>query len=150
MHFQLIETGTPAYEQLIDLRMNVLLDPIGILRSYIDPVKEAADLLLGAYANDQLIGCCILTRQSETIVQLRQMAVATPVQKSGVGAAILQFAEGLAKQKGYRLLLLHARDNVLPFYEKCGYRMSGDPFFEVGIGHRKMQKDLVPDRTEAR
>ena len=143
LQFCLLRTGTPAYEQMISLRMAVLLEPIGIPCSYIDPVKEASDLLIGAYADGQLAGCCILTRVSDTTVQLRQMAVASFVQKKGVGAAILSFAEDKALENGYHTLVMHARDTVLPFYEKCGYKIAGEQFFEVGIGHHKMQKELL-------
>ena len=125
--------------------MEVLLNPIGIPRSYINADQEAGDLLLCAYQDQQLIGCCILTRVSETTVQLRQMAVAQSLQGQGIGAAILCYAEGLALAKGYCLLLLHARDNVISFYRKSGYLPFGEPFFEVGIGHLKMQKQLSPE-----
>lgn len=124
--------------------MRVLLDPIGIPRTYINPQKEAEDLLLGAYNQEGLVGCCILTRLSDTTVQLRQMAVETSLQKKGTGAALLQFAEAVATEKGYRELLLHARDNVLPFYQKCGYQICSEQFFEVGIPHHKMNKVLLP------
>jgi len=89
LRFNLIETNTTAYEQMIALRMRVLLDPIGIPRSYINPEKEAYDLLIGAFAQEQLVGCCILTKISDTTVQLRQMAVDSSLQKRGVGAAVL-------------------------------------------------------------
>jgi predicted GNAT family N-acyltransferase len=144
LQFRFISAGTPAYEQMIDLRMNVLLGPIGISRSYIDPAKEAADLLIGAYDEEVLIGCCILTRVSDAVVQLRQMAVFHSLQKTGVGAALLCFAEEVARQKGYQTLMMHARDTVLSFYKKCGYRVAGEQFFEVGIGHHRMQKELLP------
>jgi len=39
-------------------------------------------------------------------------------------------------------LMMHARDPVLNFYKKCGYEIYGEQFFEVGIGHHKMQKVL--------
>jgi predicted GNAT family N-acyltransferase len=38
---------------------------------------------------------------------------------------------------------MHARDTVLSFYEKCGYQISGEQFFEVGIAHHKMQKEVA-------
>jgi predicted GNAT family N-acyltransferase len=144
LHFQLLHVNTAAYEAMIALRMRVLLAPIGIPQSYINAQQETTDFLIGAYSNDQLVGCCILTERSATIVQLRQMAVETSWQKKGVGAALLRFAEDLAREKGYQTLMMHARDTVLPFYTKAGYTVSGEPFVEVGIGHHKMEKTLQP------
>jgi predicted GNAT family N-acyltransferase len=142
MDFRIIETGTDEYEKMASLRMKVLLDPIGVPRFYIDPVKEAADLLIGAFEADRIIGCCILTAIDNATMQLRQMAVDTEIQGKGVGAGIIRFAEELAKKNGYRLLMMHARDVVIPFYQKCGYHVAGEQFFEVGIGHHRMEKEL--------
>jgi predicted GNAT family N-acyltransferase len=145
MNLRIIQTGTPEYEDMIGLRMKVLLDPIGIPRSYIDPEKEKDDLLLVAEEDGKLIGCCVLTRVNEHSIQLRQMAVDNSLQGKGVGAAIVSFAEQTARNQGYRLLTMNARDVVLDFYRKCGYSVAGDQFFEVGIPHHRMEKRLVEE-----
>jgi predicted GNAT family N-acyltransferase len=137
-----IEADTPAYNEMIDLRLKVLLAPIGIPPTYINPQKEKADYLIGAYMEGQLVGCCILTRIDEATVQLRQMAVAGAYQKKGLGRVILLFAEKTAAEKGYKTVMLHARDNVIRFYQQCGYEIKGEPFVEVGIGHYYMEKYL--------
>jgi N-acetylglutamate synthase-like GNAT family acetyltransferase len=142
MYIQLIETNSPAYEQMINLRMEVLLNPIGVPRSYINPEKESNDILIGAFEEEQILGCCILTVVDTTIMQLRQMAVSQTLQRSGVGAAIIGFAEQQAKDRGYTTLMMHARDAVIPFYEKQGYIIDGDGFTEVNIPHHKMKKEL--------
>jgi N-acetylglutamate synthase-like GNAT family acetyltransferase len=143
MDIKLITTASPDYENMIALRMKVLLDPIGIPRSYINPEKEAADVLVGAFDGGKLIGCCILTHVDNTTLQLRQMAVDNALQQKGIGAAIVAFSEDFAKDRGYKILMMHARDSVIGFYEKCGYKISGDQFFEVGTGHHRMEKPLL-------
>jgi predicted GNAT family N-acyltransferase len=70
------------------------------------------------------------------------MAVDTKSQGTGVGAAIILFAEEEANKRGYKTLMMHARDVVIPFYEKCGYAVAGEQFFEVGIPHHRMEKSL--------
>jgi predicted GNAT family N-acyltransferase len=143
MQLRILQTGTKEYQEMANLRMKVLLDPVGIPRSYIDADKESADVLIGAFENEQLIGCCILTQVNKETLQLRQMAVDNSLQKKGIGAAIVAFAEDFAKKKGYRVLMMHARDSVLDFYRKSGYSISGEPFTEVGIGHHRMEKKLT-------
>lgn len=130
------------YEQMIQLRLDVLLNPLGVPATYINRVKEKEDLLIGAFEDDVLIGCCILTALNERTIQLRQMAVKTEWQGKHIGAQILQFAETLAKDKGYIELMMHARNPVINFYKKSGYEIAGPEFFEVGMGHHKMKKDL--------
>jgi predicted GNAT family N-acyltransferase len=144
MTIRLIHTNNKEYSDMANLRMKVLLEPVGIPRSYINPEKEKNDTLIGAFENEQLIGCCILTHVDDATLQLRQMAVENSLQKKGIGASIVFFAENLAKEKGYGVLMMHARDSVLGFYKKCGYHVNGEQFFEVGIGHHKMEKQLNP------
>lgn len=142
MQLQTIRPGTPQYEEMAALRIRVLLDPIGAPHSYVDPKKEAGDILIGAYEAGVLIGCCVLTQKDESTAQLRQMAVDSATQQKGVGRAIVACAEGLAKANGYCVLMMHARDAVLGFYRKCGYEVVGEGFVEAGIPHHLMQKEL--------
>lgn len=128
--------------EMIALREEVLLHPIGISSSYINTEKEKDDILIGAFSESGLIGCCILSKLNSTSVQLRQMAVKEEHQGTGVGKAILKYSEAASKERGYHILLLHARDRVVPFYEKNGYAIKGDGFTEVGVPHHKMEKRL--------
>lgn len=142
MDIRLFTTNSPAYKEMIALRMTVLLRPIGIPESYINPQKEQSDYLVGAFEGGTLVGCCVLTPHDGELIQLRQMAVRHDLQGKGVGAAILSFAEKTAREKGFRHLMMHARDAVIPFYAKSGYTITGEPFTEVGIGHHRMEKEL--------
>jgi hypothetical protein len=38
--------------------------------------------------------------------------------------------------------MMHARNPVIDFYKKCGYDIVGPEFFEVGMGHHRMEKSL--------
>lgn len=142
MTIQTINVGTPAYEQMIELRMEVLLNPIGIPRTYINPEIESQDFLIAAFEGEQMIGCCILTPADAQSIQLRQMAVQQNCQRSGIGATIIAFAEAIAKEKGFKTLFMNARDAVIPFYEKQGYQIDGEGFTEVNIPHHKMKKEI--------
>lgn len=138
-----IKAGSPEYEQMVKLRVSALLEPIGIPESYINPEKEKDDIFIGAFDGQHIIGCCILTPKNEKTVQLRQMAVLPGLQGQGMGAAIIRYAEDEARKRNFTLLMMHARDPVVGFYRKCGYMIVGEPFEEVGMGHRKMQKELL-------
>ncbi len=70
------------------------------------------------------------------------MAVDTPWQGRGVGRALIVFGEKIAIEKKYTKLVLHARNTVIPFYLKSGFQISSPEFFEVGIGHHQMEKNL--------
>lgn len=142
METRLIAFNSNDYSAMINLRLNVLLHPIGITESYINKEKEKDDILIGLFDNNQLIGCCILTKVNNDTLQLRQMAVLPEFQKSGAGRKIIAYAESIAREKGFKILMMHARDAVLDFYKKCGYEIAGPQFFEVGVPHHKMEKQL--------
>jgi N-acetylglutamate synthase-like GNAT family acetyltransferase len=142
MQTKLIEFGSDEYRQMINLRIRALLEPIGVPASYIESEKEKNDFFIGCFEGGEIIGCCILTPKNKDTVQLRQMAVSPDKQRRNVGRAIIAFAEAVAKSNGFTVLMMHARDPVIEFYRKCGYEISGPQFFEVGIGHHKMQKCL--------
>lgn len=142
METKQISHNSQQYEEMIRLRMDVLLNPIGIPQSFINREKEKEDMLLGVYESDRLIGCCVLTEISKEEVQLRQMAVRAEKQSKGIGTALLYFAEQVAVENGYSILKMHARDAAVPFYSKSGYSISGEPFEEVGLLHFTMTKKL--------
>ncbi|HWJ90448.1 MAG TPA: GNAT family N-acetyltransferase [Flavisolibacter sp.] len=142
MQTRLIEHGSAEYAQMLNLRVHALLEPIGVPPSYIEPEKEKSDFLIGYFERSEMIGCCILTPRDSGTVQLRQMAVRKDHQGQHIGKAVITFAEEVARTNGFRTVMMHARDPVIEFYKKCGYQIAGPQFFEVGIGHHKMQKAL--------
>lgn len=142
MEIKTLEHNSKEYEQMIQLRISQLLQPIGVPASYIDREGERQDILIGASENHEIIGCCVLTPKTNGVIQLRQMAVRNDYRGKGIGAAIIDFAEEVAKENGFTVLMMHARNPVVDFYRKCGYQIEGEEFFEVGIGHHKMQKQL--------
>jgi len=140
--FFVIRPGTELYEDMIRLRIDELLLPVGVPASYINMEKEAGDLHIGASIDEKLAGCCVLTPHSKDLIQLRQMVVSSASRGSGIGARIVAFAEDQARSRGFKTMFLHSRNPVIPFYEKSGYVIVGAEFFEVGIGHHRMQKEL--------
>ena len=142
MIIRTIAHDSNEYEQMIQLRIKALLEPIGVPAHYIVPEKERNDFFIAAFEENKMVGCCVLTPQENGVVQLRQMAVLKEMQGKKIGAAIIAFAEKVAKENGFTVLMMHARNPVITFYEKCGYTTAGEEFFEVGIGHHKMQKNL--------
>jgi N-acetylglutamate synthase-like GNAT family acetyltransferase len=143
MLIRTIQHGSTEYGEMIKLRIHELLRPIGVPEHYIQQQNEVTDFLVAAFDEEVMIGCCVLTPRAEGLIQLRQMAVKESLRGQNIGAAIVAFAENLAREKGFSKLMMHARNPVIPFYLKSGYSIVGDEFFEVGIGHRRMEKELA-------
>jgi len=143
MAIKIIDYGSIAYDQMIELRKSVLRKPLGLTYSKEDLERDQHDLLIGAFEDDEILACCILTKKDPGTFQLRQMAVDQRMQRNGVGAAIMHFAENLAKDSGGREIMMHARKTAIGFYEKLGYTAEGDEFSEVSIPHVEMRKSLI-------
>ena len=138
----MIDHGTKEYQQMVNLRNEILRKPLGLSFDKEELDKEKDDILMGAFEDDRLLGCCLLTRMDAFTIRLRQMAVPNNMQGKGVGRALMIFAENIARDLGYRKLCMHARQTAVGFYQKLGYSVSGEPFEEVTIPHYIMEKAL--------
>ena len=127
---------------MVRLRDEVLRKPLGLSFTADELELEKNNLLMGAYEDDQMLGCCMLVEEEPETVRLRQMAVLNDLQGKGIGKALMQFAENLARDRGYKKIIMHARKNALGFYEKMGYRKVGEEFHEITIAHYVMEKEL--------
>lgn len=55
MALKFIDHGTKEYNQMIDLRMQILRAPLGLTFTNEDLEKEKNDILLGCFDEEQLI-----------------------------------------------------------------------------------------------
>lgn len=132
-----------TYQQVYDLREEVLRKPLGQSLKNDDLSNEPNETIIAAINDqDEVIGCVMLRHLSSTEVKLRQMAVATALQGRGIGRALVRQAEEVSAAAGYQTVSLHARQYAVPFYEKLGYQVQGDVFTEVGIPHLFMIKSI--------
>ena len=142
MPIKQIDHGTKAYRQMVALRDEILRKPLGLSLIKEELEKEKNDILIGAFEEDKMLGCCLLTRVNDNSVRLRQMAVQNNLQGKGIGASMLNFAENIARDAGYKNIVMHARKTALHFYEKLGYKITSDEFEEITIPHYLMEKKL--------
>jgi len=142
MALKQIDHGSKEYLQMVKLRNEILRQPLGLSLTPEELAKEKEDILIGAFDEDQMLACCILTKADNQSLRLRQMAVQNSQQGKGIGASMMNFAEIIARDKGYKKLIMHARETAVGFYEKSGYKVVGDKFTEVTIPHYVMEKKL--------
>jgi len=127
---------------MVNLRYEILRKPLGLQFSQEELDAEKEEILVGAFEDDKILGCCMLVKSDDKTCRLRQMAVINKLQGKGIGKALMVFAENLARDRGFRKLTMHARKPAIGFYEHLGYRVVGEEFQEVTISHYVMEKDL--------
>ncbi|TAH05145.1 MAG: GNAT family N-acetyltransferase [Sphingobacteriales bacterium] len=142
MALKIIDHGTKEYRQMVQLRMDILRKPLGLTIAEAELEKEKGEVLIGAFEEEKMLGCCMLIKEEEGTVRLRQMAVLNNLQGKGIGRALMVFAENIARDMGYKRLTMHARKTALGFYEKLGYKVCSDEFLEVTLPHFVMEKNL--------
>ena len=143
MPIRQIDYGSADYFQMIQLRNEILRKPLNLTFAKEDLEKEKNDILIAAFEEERMLGCCLLTKIDDVRVRLRQMAVEKTLQGKGIGASIMNYAENVARDRGYKILVMHARKTAIGFYEKLGYVVTGNEFTEVSIPHFVMEKKLM-------
>lgn len=142
MPIKQIDFGGKEYHQMTHLRNEILRKPLHLKFTKEELELEKNDILIGAFEEDKMLGCCLLSRIDKDVVRMRQMAVQNNLQGKGVGASLMNFAENIARDNGYKKMVMHARKTAVGFYEKLGYNQIGNEFVEVSIPHFIMEKKL--------
>ena len=142
MKYAVIDFKSKEYQQMLDLRYEVLRKPLGLNFTAEQLAAEKQDILLGCFddSGNELFGCSVLSSVDEHTLQLRQMAVSTEQQGKRIGRELIEYAEEVATCMGITKIVLHARKSVEGFYQKLGYHTIGDEFMEVTIPHYYMEK----------
>ena len=89
MPIKQIDHGTKEYKQMVDLRYEILRKPLQLNFEPAELEKEKNDILIGAFEEEKILGCCLLTKIDKDCVRLRQMAVQNNLQGKGVGASMI-------------------------------------------------------------
>ena len=142
MALKILDHGSNEYQQMVKLRDDMLRKPLGLGFTPQELEQEKDNMLIGAFEDDDMLGCCMLVEENPETVRLRQMAVLNDLQGKGIGRALMNFAENLARDRGYKMLSMHARKNAIGFYEKMGYTVASAEFNEITIPHYVMEKKL--------
>jgi len=78
----------------------------------------------------------------DDVTKLQRMAVLSDWRGLGIGRALLAEIEAAALERGLGRITLDAQLAAVPFYQRAGYRVSGEEQVIAGIPHRSMAKDL--------
>ena len=124
-------------------RWEILRKPIGkSIESLKDEYEDSSYHLIGVIDN-KIIACGRLHFNSDNEAQIRYMAVEENLQGKGIGKKILLLLEEKAKEMNAKKIILNARDYVIKFYEKSGYKIvkkyDGS---DTGIPHTTMEKNI--------
>ena len=135
-----INNSHPIFQQVWDLREEILRKPLGLSLKNEDLSRDNTNEIFIAIYEGKVIGCVFLQPLEHNEVQLRAMAVYNEWQGKRVGRMLVQALEAYAWEHGVDKIVLHSRKVALGFYKSLGYQQYGDEFTEVGIPHYMMEK----------
>ena len=124
-------------------RWEILRKPIGkSIESLKDEYEDSSYHLIGVI-NNKIIACGRLHFNSDNEAQIRYMAIDENFQRKGIGVKIIELLEAEAKKKQINKIVLNARNHVIKFYAKSGYRaVRKYEGSDTGIPHTTMEKIL--------
>jgi len=77
-----------------------------------------------------------------------RVAVVARARRTGVGKALMDELERIAVERygsgGPVVVALSAQVHAIPFYERQGYTIAGEPYLDEGIWHRDATKLVTP------
>lgn len=137
-------TTDQEFAAYYDLRWRVLRQPWNQPRGSEKDEHESTAFHVAAYNdNAQLLGVGRLHAANNQEAQIRYMAVAEQARTQGVGRAIVERLEAIAREQSLPKITLNARTPVVGFYERLGYHTTGPGHTLFGaVEHVNMVKDL--------
>lgn len=142
MELRKIEYGTPAYEDTVDLRNEYFRKPQGMDIRNEDLTGDAEVNMYGGYIDDKLMATVFYAEKDATTAQVKALIVDKKYQGQGYGKYLMNFIEGLIREKGYKKAILQGRVSAQGLYENLGYVPTSEVFDYNTIPHLWMEKDL--------
>ena len=136
-----VPSSSEEFKKYDLFRWKILRKPIGkSIESLKDEYEDSSYHLIGVIDN-KIIACGRLHFNNAYEAQIRYMAIDEHYQRRGIGVKVIELLEAEAKKKRINRIVLNARNHVIEFYEKSGYKaVRKYEGSDTGIPHTTMEK----------
>ena len=132
-----------SLEDAFDVRVDVFVEGQDVAEDLEMDGKDEAARHVVAYDGDEAVGTARLRCPDPGVGKIERVAVREDYRGRGVGTALMDAVEALAREEGLERAVLHAQTRVEDFYDSLGYTRTSDEIFEdAGMPHVEMAKDL--------
>ncbi len=131
-----------TYKELqdaFDVRKQVFVQEQNIPLEIEQDEHEHDSVHFVVYKNEAPIGAARI-REINREAKIERVCVVKKHRSDGVGRKLMKAIEDYAAEQKWLPIRLHAQLDVVPFYEKLGYQIESEPFYEAGIPHYAMKK----------
>jgi predicted GNAT family N-acyltransferase len=137
-----IETGSALMAAAFELRREVFVLEQGVAAELEIDTLDASATHLVAMVDETVVGT-LRVLQQDGVAKIGRVAVRAAARGTGIGARLMERAAAIARERGYREIVLHAQVSVAGFYRRLGYVEEGETFEEAGIPHVAMRKTIA-------
>ena len=141
LNYKLV-TSDSELEGAFAVRRQVFVEEQGISEDVELDEHDREALHMVVKDGDRVIGTARVLFLATGLAKIERMAILQPFRCKGIGRKIISFLSEELKNRQVEQAVLHAQYDVVGFYRSCGFEEVGSPFWEVGIKHVKMQKQL--------
>ena len=128
-------------EDILKLRTKVFVDEQGFsIEDELSP-NENEYIHCALYNDDKIIAYARLHIEN-TKCHIQRVVVEKDYRRKGYGYKIMKALEKVANENNCNQLYLHSQLQAVDFYKKNGYVTVGDNFYECGVLHCLMIKDI--------
>jgi predicted GNAT family N-acyltransferase len=126
----------------LKIRKQVFVNEQGVSPDLEFDGHDGDALHIVAIDGENIIGTARVIFITANKAKLERMAILKPFRKKGIGRGIITFVKEELRKRRFKHLDIHAQYSAVGFYESCGFKESGVPFYEADIKHVKMAASL--------
>jgi predicted GNAT family N-acyltransferase len=139
--YKLVENDSEL-EGAFEVRRKVFVEEQAILEDLVFNGSEREAMHMVVKDRDRIIGTARVRFLGAKQAKLERMAILEPFRYKGIGKKIISFLIEELKNRQIEKVILHAQSEVIEFYKACGFSGLGLPFWEAGIEHLKMEREI--------
>lgn len=139
MHIKCFPISDQAqFDACQDIRNAVFVEEQGVPADREIDGKDKDSRHFAVSADDKMIGTCRV-RFIGSAAKIERVAVLKEFRSRGIGKVLMKYIlQELGKTGDIQLFKLSAQAQVLPFYEKLGFKIRGNEYMDAGIPHYDM------------
>jgi len=135
-------TGDRELEAAFEVRKQVFVEEQGISEDLEIDGHEGEALHMVVKDGERVVGTARVLFLATSQAKIERMAVLKPFRRQGIGGRIISFLNEELRNRQVEQVVLHAQYPAVAFYKSCGFEETGSPFWEAGIKHIKMERQL--------
>jgi predicted GNAT family N-acyltransferase len=141
---QFFRQPSPLWPVAIALRYAVFVQEQRVPEELeLDDEDASAQHLLVQDSTGSALGTLRILVKGKT-AKIGRVAVVREARQQGIGMEMMRRALAFCQDLNLESVALDSQTYITPFYEKLGFRATGDEFMDAGIPHIHMTRSLHP------